>query len=150
VGHRNWTIVTGGTMKNAVFWDIKPQFVLHRRHVTSPLQSSDVQCYIRFEVFTAVTMKNTIFWDVTPCGSCNIWRFERLTSIVRVKRICELGTTLAVTSKWNAPKRNTCHPDDGGNNFLRNVGSHKNLTAWHPRIRHSSNSNIFYQETYVL
>jgi hypothetical protein len=27
------------TMKNAVFWDIKIQFVPHRRHVTSPLQS---------------------------------------------------------------------------------------------------------------
>jgi hypothetical protein len=31
---------TTGTMKNVVFWDIKPQFVLHRRHITSPLQSS--------------------------------------------------------------------------------------------------------------
>jgi hypothetical protein len=27
------------TMKNVVFWDIKPQFVPHRRHITSPLQS---------------------------------------------------------------------------------------------------------------
>jgi hypothetical protein len=27
------------TMKNAIFWDIKPHFVLHRRHTTSPLQS---------------------------------------------------------------------------------------------------------------
>jgi hypothetical protein len=27
------------TMKN-VFWDIETQFVLHRRHITSPLQSS--------------------------------------------------------------------------------------------------------------
>jgi hypothetical protein len=27
------------TRKNIVFRDIKPQFVLHRRHVTSPLQS---------------------------------------------------------------------------------------------------------------
>jgi hypothetical protein len=25
------------TMKNVIFWDIKPQFVLHRRHITSPL-----------------------------------------------------------------------------------------------------------------
>jgi hypothetical protein len=30
---------TAVTMKNAVFWDIKTQFVLHRRHITSPLQS---------------------------------------------------------------------------------------------------------------
>jgi hypothetical protein len=27
------------TVKNSVVWDIKPQFVLHRRHITSPLQS---------------------------------------------------------------------------------------------------------------
>jgi hypothetical protein len=26
-------------LKNGVFWDIKPQFVPHRRHITSPLQS---------------------------------------------------------------------------------------------------------------
>jgi hypothetical protein len=30
-------VFTAVTMKNGVFWDIKPQFVLHRRHVTSPL-----------------------------------------------------------------------------------------------------------------
>jgi hypothetical protein len=49
------------TMKNVVFWDIKPQFVLHRRHITSPLQSPAGQCYVRFEVFTAVTMENVVF-----------------------------------------------------------------------------------------
>jgi hypothetical protein len=32
-------VFTAVTMKNAVFWDIKSQFVLHRRHITSPLQS---------------------------------------------------------------------------------------------------------------
>jgi hypothetical protein len=57
-------------MKNAVFWDINIQFVLHRRHITSPLQSRASYCYVRFEVFTAVTMKYGVFWNVTPCGSC--------------------------------------------------------------------------------
>jgi hypothetical protein len=33
-------VLTAVTMKNVVFWDIKTQFVLHRRHITSPLQSS--------------------------------------------------------------------------------------------------------------
>jgi hypothetical protein len=33
-------------------------------------------------------LKNGIFWDVTPCGD----------SIIRVTRIGELGTTLAITS----------------------------------------------------
>jgi hypothetical protein len=32
-------VYTAVTMKNGVFWDIKTQFVLHRRHITSPLQS---------------------------------------------------------------------------------------------------------------
>jgi hypothetical protein len=50
-------------MKNVIFWDIKPQFILHRRHITSLLQSTAGYCYVRFEVFTAVTMKNVVFWD---------------------------------------------------------------------------------------
>jgi hypothetical protein len=32
-------VFTAVTMKNVVFCDIKPQFVLHRRHITAPLQS---------------------------------------------------------------------------------------------------------------
>jgi hypothetical protein len=52
------------TMKNAVFWDIKTPFVLHRRHITSPLQSPVSYCYVRFDVFTAATMKNVVFWDI--------------------------------------------------------------------------------------
>jgi hypothetical protein len=31
--------LTAVTIKNVVFWDIKTLFVLHRRHLTSPLQS---------------------------------------------------------------------------------------------------------------
>jgi hypothetical protein len=30
---------TAVTMENVVFWDIKTQFVPHRRHITSPLQN---------------------------------------------------------------------------------------------------------------
>jgi hypothetical protein len=33
-------VFTAVTMKNGVFWDMKTQFVLHRRHITSPLQIS--------------------------------------------------------------------------------------------------------------
>jgi hypothetical protein len=32
-------VLTAVIMKNIVFWDIKTQFVLHRRHVSFPLQS---------------------------------------------------------------------------------------------------------------
>jgi hypothetical protein len=51
-------------VKNVVFRDIKTQFIPHRRHITSPLQSSAGKCYVRFEVFTAVTVKNVVFWDI--------------------------------------------------------------------------------------
>jgi hypothetical protein len=53
-------------MKNAVFWDIKTQFVPLRRHVTSPVESPAGQCYAKFDISTAVTMKNFVFWDITP------------------------------------------------------------------------------------
>jgi hypothetical protein len=35
----DFEVLAAVDMKNAVVWDIKPQFVLHRRHITSPLQS---------------------------------------------------------------------------------------------------------------
>jgi hypothetical protein len=42
---------------------------------------------------------------------------ELSASFIRVTRIGELGTKLAVTSN-----RRTLHPDEGGAKFLRNVG----------------------------
>jgi hypothetical protein len=32
-------VFTAVTMKNVIFWDIKSQFILHRRHIMSLLQS---------------------------------------------------------------------------------------------------------------
>jgi hypothetical protein len=44
-------------------------------------------------------MKNGVFWDVTRCGCCNNRLLEELSdSFIRVTRISELGTALAVTS----------------------------------------------------
>jgi hypothetical protein len=59
---------------------------------------------------------------------------EVSTSIIRVIRMGELGTTLAVTSNQRNGKRcfyftDSCHPDEGGAKFLRNVGSYKSHTA---------------------
>jgi hypothetical protein len=56
---------------------------------------------------------------------------ERIDSIISVTRIGELGTILAVTSKL----ADSCHPDDGGETFLRNVGCYKSHMAQHPRRR---------------
>jgi hypothetical protein len=54
----------------------------------------------------AVTMKKDAFWDVTPCGSCkNRVSEEFSASFIRVTRIGELGTTLAVTSNRNTLRR---------------------------------------------
>jgi hypothetical protein len=44
-------------------------------------------------------LKNAVFWDGTPCGSCKNDDLEELTiSVIRVLRIGELETTLALTS----------------------------------------------------
>jgi hypothetical protein len=54
---------------------------------------------------------------------------ELSASFIKVITIGELGTTLAVTSNRRTLRRNTkwtdsCHPDEGGATFLRNVGSY--------------------------
>jgi hypothetical protein len=54
---------------------------------------------------------------------------EPSPSIIRVTRIGELRTTLAVTRNPHTMRRNIKSPDDGGVRFLRNVGSSKNHTA---------------------
>jgi hypothetical protein len=68
---------------------------------------------------------------------------ELSASFIRVTRIRELGTTLAITGNRRTVRRNTwylhifprqpladsCHPDDTGVTFLRNVGSYKSHTA---------------------
>jgi hypothetical protein len=71
-------------------------------------------------------MKNVVFWDVTPCDSCRKRRFRgSIASNIRVERLSELGTMLAASSNRIMLRRNNIHPDDGGDNFLRNVGSYK-------------------------
>jgi hypothetical protein len=54
---------------------------------------------------------------------------ECISSIIRVKRISELGT---VTSNWSALRRNT--------DSHRNVGPYESHTASHPRRQHSLHS----------
>jgi hypothetical protein len=69
---------------------------------------------------------------------------EPSASIIRVTVIGELGTTLVVTSNRRMLRRYTmrdtdsCHHDDGGATFLRDIGSCKSYKAKHPRRRHSS------------
>jgi hypothetical protein len=53
---------------------------------------------------------------------------ELCASFIRVTRISELGTTLVVTSVVPSPT-DSCHPDEGGTKYLRNVGCYKSHTA---------------------
>jgi hypothetical protein len=52
---------------------------------------------------------------------------ERSASFIRVTRIGELGITLAVTT--TDARCDSCHPDEIGAKFLRNVGSYKSHKA---------------------
>jgi hypothetical protein len=54
---------------------------------------------------------------------------ERIACIIRVIRIGKLGTMLGVTSNRSMLLADSCHPDDGGDTFLRNVSSYKSHTA---------------------
>jgi hypothetical protein len=53
-------------------------------------------------------MKNGVFWDVTPVALVRTDDSEEFSaSIIRVTRIGELGTMLAVTSNRRMLRRNT-------------------------------------------
>jgi hypothetical protein len=55
---------------------------------------------------------------------------ELSASFIKVTRIDELGTTLAVKlQRVLFLVTDSCHPDEGGAKFLRNVGSQESHTA---------------------
>jgi hypothetical protein len=59
---------------------------------------------------------------------------ERIASIIRMTRIGELPVTANVVPS----SADSFHFYDGGDTFLRNVGSHKIHTVSHSRDRYSS------------
>jgi hypothetical protein len=62
--------------------------------------------YVRFEVLTAVTVKNAFFRDVKPCDSCKNRRFgERISFIIRLKRMSEVGTSLPINTNLSTLRR---------------------------------------------
>jgi hypothetical protein len=53
-------------------------------------------------------VKNAVFWDVTPCGCYKRDVSEGcIASIIRLTKIDELGTALAITSNQSTPQTNT-------------------------------------------
>jgi hypothetical protein len=66
--------------------------------------------HVRFKVFTAVTMKNAVFWDIRHVALVRTdVSNERITYIIKVTRMNELGTMLAVTSNRRDDASNTNH-----------------------------------------
>jgi hypothetical protein len=70
--------------ENLVFIHIYVYSILHKCIIISSRPGSGV--------------KNDVFWDVTPCVVRTDVSEELSASYLRVTRIGELGTTLAVTS----------------------------------------------------
>jgi hypothetical protein len=62
---------------------------------------------------------------------------EHNAFIIKVTRIGDLET-LAVTSVGFSYLIDSCHSDDGGTTFFRNVSSYKSHTLKHPKKRHTS------------
>jgi hypothetical protein len=84
-----------------------------------------------------VTIKNAVFWDVAPCKSCVNRRFGGTYRLhFQGRKIRELQI-VATSSGWFLA-RGFFYPEDGGDTFLQDVGSHKFYKASHPRRRHSS------------
>jgi hypothetical protein len=81
----------------------------------------------------AVTMKNAVFWDVTPCGSC---KNKRIGGTFRLHH--QGDKNWRARNNVNSNQRTKLavekycvtytHPD-GGDTFLRNIGSYMSHTA---------------------
>jgi hypothetical protein len=94
--------------------------------------------YVGFEVFTVVTMKNAVFWDVAPCRSCVNRRFGGMYHLPSAR-----NCGLPATCLWWFLALGFFYPEDGGDTFLRNVGSHKIYMAPHRRRWHTSEIVMF-------
>jgi hypothetical protein len=96
-------------------------------------------------------MRNVVLWDVMPCDSCKNRRFGgRIESIIRITKVNELGTKLAVSSSRWTPcissepcyvlltfllARRFFSPWWWRRYLLRNVSCYKSHMVSHPRRR---------------
>jgi hypothetical protein len=85
----------------------------------------------------AMTMKNAVFWHVAPCRSYVNRRFGGMYRLHLQLGVFRLVTqSAAICSRWFLAS-GFFYPEDEGDTFLQNVGSHNIYTAPHPRRRHS-------------
>jgi hypothetical protein len=116
-------------MKNGVFWDIKTQFVPHRKNNVSTTESSRLMLCkiwgfhsIDYEECRLLGNKTHFVphrKHITSRRMVSSGMLRRVTLVradvseepsatfTRVTRICELGTTLAATRNWHTLRRNT-------------------------------------------
>jgi hypothetical protein len=69
-------------------------------------------------------MKNAVFSNVTPCGSCENQSFGGTYRLHHQGEKNRRARTNVIRSDLES-----FHPDDGGDTFLRNIGSHKSHTT---------------------
>jgi hypothetical protein len=86
-------------MKNGVFWDIKTQFLPHRRNIIT-----------RPSLLKLCKIWGSHGGDYVECrvGLVRTEDYvEHIAAIIRVERISELGTKLSATIKWSTLRRYT-------------------------------------------
>jgi hypothetical protein len=98
------------------------------------------QQFVGFEVSTAETMKIAVSLDVAPCGSCKNRLFRGTCCIQRIDVSGERVASIKRLTHFSLAY--FFYPDDGGDTFLRNVGSYNIHTASRPWRQLSSINNL--------
>jgi hypothetical protein len=136
-------------LKNAVFWDVAPcrscvnrrfggTYRLHLQSRSANKPNHQIQSRLLL-VTQCLIRDNTIHF------ACCLLHVGYSLSLKMVLWSCGILVNIfqatqqsaATCSRWFFA-RGFLYPEDGGDTFLRNVGSHKMYTAPHPRRRNSS------------
>jgi hypothetical protein len=108
---------------------------------TDPRQRSENLIQdVGFEVLTAVVMKSSVFWDIMPCSPLKLYRRFGGTCRLHLqrRRICQ-ARSQRVAIRTNFLLSLLFDFEDGGDMFLRNVGTiSTEYTALYPRRWFSS------------
>jgi hypothetical protein len=119
-----WCVIQNKTSHSLLSVELSTEAIVEKRNLPKLASCLQANTYILWTVKIVdvvykisrdmtTSFKNTVFWGVTPCDSCKNRRSGgTISSVIRVTRICEQGTTLAVTSnRSTARARNQILPD---------------------------------------
>jgi hypothetical protein len=112
-----------------------------------PLIGSNLGHFSSIQGITTNSLKNAVFWDVGPCRWCMNRRFGGKYRLhLQDIKICERKTSV---SRWSAATwsrwflaRKFFYPEDGGDTFLRNVGTSQNTAFFIVTVVKTSNLTI--------